>query len=282
MLRRLNLADWLSALYLASSGALIVGLHRQVDAWPWLLLLHLLGLAVILLLANLAPRLSVLNFLHDWYPLVLPIATFEEVAFLSREALPGWRDHLLLAFEGKLFSVPPTAWFSQNASWWLTEILEVGYFSYYVFLIIVGGVLYARADKRPFRSVMAASTLSYLMCYIIFIVFPTEGPAYTLAALHSQPLPGGPFHTLVTLIQRQAGVHGNAFPSSHVAAALVALLHAWRYAPRLGGTLTPFAVLLCLGAVYDRYHYVSDVAGGIVVGLAATGLAWKFSTAFTR
>jgi membrane-associated phospholipid phosphatase len=67
-----------------------------------------------------------------------------------------------------------------------------------------------------------------------------------------------------------------------VAAAIAALLYAWRYAPNVGRVLALFAALLCVAAVYDRYHYVSDVVGGIVVGLIAAGIVWKFSTVSTR
>jgi membrane-associated phospholipid phosphatase len=278
----LNLADWLFLFYFIATGILLAARYRQIPGTPTLLILHAVSVMAIVVLAQLSGRSAILRFVHDWYPLVLPIATFEEVALLSRHVCPEWRDSVFLKLEAKLFSVPPTVWFSRRASWWLTELLQAGYFSYYVFLIIVGGVLYASADKKPFTGVMAASTLSYLLCYFIFILFPTEGPVHTLKAEHGKPLPGGPFHALVDFIQRHAGVHGNAFPSSHVAAALVALLYAWRYAPGTAELLTPFFVLLCVGAVYDRYHYVSDVIGGIVVGVAATGLVWKFSTAFTR
>jgi membrane-associated phospholipid phosphatase len=278
----LNLADWLFLFYFVSTGVLILFQHQKIPCAGLLLILRAVGMVLIVLLASLSARSRVSRFLHDWYPLVLPIATFEEVALLSRHVRPGWRDHALLKLEGKIFPVPPTVWFSNRASRWLTELLQAGYFSYFVLLIIVGGVLYVGADKEPFYGVMAANTLSYLICYAVFILFPTEGPAHTLAGMHAQPLPGGPFHWLVTFIQRHAGVHGNAFPSSHVAAAVVAVSYAWRYAPELGALLTPFLVLLCVAAVYDRYHYFSDVAAGFVVGLAATALLWKFSTASTQ
>jgi membrane-associated phospholipid phosphatase len=280
--RNLNTTDWLFVAYLVVTAGLILGWREQIPEWQALLLLHAAGIFFIAGLTALSRRWQLINFLHDWYPLLAPILTFNEVALLSRIVLPGWRDSVLLRFEEKLFRVPPTAWLGQHASWGLTEILELGYFSYYVLLMIVGGVLYTRTDRKPFRGLMAATVLAYMFCYAIFILFPTQGPAHTLAAMHTQPLPGGPFHWLVAYIQGHAGVHGNAFPSAHVAAAMVALLYAWRYAPKLGLALTPFVALLSVGAVYDRYHYVSDIAVGILLGLAAVALSWKFCTVFTR
>ena len=198
------------------------------------------------------------------------IVCFEEVSRLSFVIRDEWQDHLLLKLEADWFSVPPTVWLGQHGSAFLTEVLEVGYFSYFVLLIFVGGMLYPWKDRRPFRRVMDATVLAYVTCYVIFILFPTEGPAHTLAGLHNFPIPGGgPFHWMVGLIQRNAGVHGNAFPSAHVAGGVVALYFAWRYVPKLGGVLTPLVLLLCVGAVYDRYHYFSDVVAGAIVGAAA-------------
>lgn len=218
-----------------------------------------------------AERSVVGQFLHDWYPLGMFIVCFEEVSRLSFMVRDGWQDRTILAFESRLSTIPPTAWLGRHGTWWVTEILEIGYLSYFVLLMIVGGVFYARSHKRSFRQVMDASVLAYLICYVVFILFPTEGPAHTLAAQHDFAVPGGgPFHWMVQLIQSNAGVHGNAFPSAHVAGAVVALLFAWKYVPRLGLALTPLVVLLCIGAVYDRYHYVSDVIAGIVVGIGAS------------
>ena len=242
----------------------------RVEHRGWLAGINVVCLVVIRLLQLWAKRSAVGEFLHDWYPLGMFIVCFEEVSRLSFLVRDGWQDRYILALESRLFSVPPTVWLGRHGSWWLTEILEIGYFSYFVLLMIVGGVLYARADKRPFRQVMDATVFAYLVCYLVFIFFPTEGPAHTLGAQHDFPLPGGPFHWVVQLIQRNAGVHGNAFPSAHVAGGVVALFFAWKYVPRLGLALTPLVALLCIGAVYDRYHYVADVIAGIVVGVGAS------------
>ena len=253
---------------LASS---LIGLRTfRVPEWGALLAVNGVCLVLIMALVAVRERSPLWMFLHDWYPMGMFIVCFEEVSRLSFVIRDEWQDKLLLAFEGRMFDVPPTVWLGHHGSPLVTEILEVGYFSYFVLLIIVAGMFYPWHDRRPFRSVMDATVLAYLSCYAVFVLLPTEGPAHTLATLHDFPIPGGgPFHWMVGLIQKNAGVHGNAFPSAHVAGGAVALYFAWRYMPKLGLVLTPFVLLLCVGAVYDRYHYVSDVVAGAALGIAA-------------
>lgn len=268
----LHFVDRLFLLWFVGLGFLIAVSHAGFSGWQRFLLLHLICIWAILLLASTSARSPVARFLHDWYPLALFIVTFEETSRLSFLVVDGWRDAYILRFEELVFQVPPTVWLNQFASRAVTEVLEVGYFSYFLLLMIVAGAVYRRPGKREFRQVMTGSVLAYLSCYVFFILFPTEGPAHTLSHLHTVELTGGPFHWAVLLIQNNAGVHGNAFPSSHVAAGVVALIFALRYAPRLGAWLTPLVLLLCVGAVYDRYHYASDVIAGAGVGALCAAL----------
>lgn len=268
MVTRANLSDRLLLAYFTVVGLLIVVQRHRVAGWPAFLVLHLVGIAGIVMLAARSRRWPTA---HAWYPLAMPILLFEEVAALNFLLVDGWRDHVILAFEAWLFDVPPTVWLGQWASPALSEVLAIGYFSYFLILIVVAAVLDRRAERGPFFGVMAASVLSYLVCYAVFIAFPTEGPARTLRHLHTTALSGGPFWSLVSFIQANAGVHGNAFPSAHAAGAVAALVFAWRYTPKLAAWLTPPVVLMCIGAVYLRYHYASDVMAGILVGV---GAAW--------
>jgi membrane-associated phospholipid phosphatase len=268
----LNFVDRLFILWFVGLGTLISIFHARLGNWQGFVLLHIGCIWAILLLAATAERSRVARFLHDWYPLALFIVTFEETAKLSFLVVDGWRDSYLLALEARLFHTPPTVWLNRFASPLLTELMEVGYFSYFLLLMIAGGAVYNRPGKREFRQIMTASVLTYLCCYVFFLLFPTEGPAHTLARLHTVPLQGGPFHWAVLLIQNHAGVHGNAFPSAHVAAGMVALIFAWKYVPRLGGALTPLVMLLCLGAINDRYHYASDIFAGLGVGALCSAL----------
>ena len=270
--QRTNFVDRLYFAWFSGLGLVILLLRQRIPAWPAFLAVHAVCLLAAVALVAGAPRSRLWRFLHHWYPLLMFILCFEEVARLSFLVMDSWQDHHLLDLEARFFPVPPTVWLGQFATPWLTEVLELGYFSYFLMLMLVGGVLYRRGDMPAFRRAMSASVLSYMLCYLVFLGFPTEGPAHTLRALHTLPLEGGPFHFLVNLIQRHGGVHGNAFPSSHVSAAVVALIYAWRYAPRLAAVLTPLVGLLCIGAVYDRYHYASDIVGGIATALLAEAI----------
>ncbi len=273
--RTLNLTDRLYLLFLSILSVALLRLHRVANWSSWLIANLVLSLMIAVLASRVArgPRW---RFLHDWYPLAMFIVLFEEVAQLSFIFRNGWQDQYLLAFENRLFPIPPTVWLGRISSPLLSEVLNVGYFSYFVLLIIVGGAFYACGNQRGFRRVMDASVIAYMICYVFFLAFPTEGPAYTLAREHAVGLrEGGPFYWMVVIIQRYLGVHGNAFPSSHVAAGAVAVIFAWQYTPKLAAALTPLVFLLCAGAVYDRYHYVTDVVGGVAVAAVAVWIVRK-------
>lgn len=266
---RANFADRLLLLYLAGTSILIVVQRHRVYGWPLFLFLHAVLAALVVVLVAGAKRWPTM---HAWYPLAMPLVLFEEVAALNFVLVDHWQDRYILAAEAWLFAEPPTVWLARVIPPVVTEILSFGYFSYFLFLIVVAATLDRRHDKGPFLGAMAASLLAYLTCYVVFMVFPTEGPAHTLRHLHTAPLAGGPFHSLVTYIQANAGVHGNAFPSAHAAGAVAALVYAWWFVPKLGAWLTLPAILMGIGAVHGRYHYASDVVAGTIIGVAAAVL----------
>jgi len=272
--------DRIYVAYFVGFGALILLLRHRVDGWPALLALHVVGLALVAAMVAGAGRLPAAQ---GWYPLLMPLVTFPEIARLNLVLADGWHDASLLAFELWLFPEPPLLWLRRATPAALAELFQIGYLSYFLFLIVVAGTLRRRGDDAGFRGVIAASVLAYLACYVVFVSLPMEGPAHTMHPLAVPPAAGGPFYDLVRFVQR-AGVHGNAFPSAHVAGAVPPLIFAVCYAPRLGACLTPLIVLMGFGAVYDGYHYVSDVLAGLVVGgvAAAAILAAQQSPAWAR
>jgi membrane-associated phospholipid phosphatase len=265
--------DRLYVLYFVGLGGLILLLRHRVDGWPALLVLHVAALGVIGALVGGARGLGArgLPDVHGWYPLLMPLVTFPEIARLNLLLAEGWRDAPLVAFEAWLFPEPPLLWLRGVTPAVMAELFQIGYLSYFLFLIVVAWSLRRRADEAGFRGVIAASVLAYLACYAVFLACPMEGPAHTMRHLSVPPVADGPFYQLVRLVQR-AGVHGNAFPSAHVAGAMPPLIFAWRAMPRLGAGLTLLIVLMGFGAVYDEYHYASDVVAGMVVGGLAAAI----------
>ena len=272
--RRANFTDRLLLIYFTALAVAIVVRRDHVAGWPSFLALHATVIALIAALVWWSRRWP---HAHAWYPLVIPLVAFLEVALLHDIFVADWRDRYLLAFEAALFTEPPTVWLGHQSSVLFSELLQIGYLSYFLFLPIVALILYARPDPRPFFSLMAAVMLGYVICYVVFLAFPTEGPAHTLRHLHTEPLPNGPFRSAVLFIQR-AGTHGNAFPSAHVVGAVVPVIFAWRYVANLAPWLTALLLLMCVGAVYDRYHYASDMAGGLFIGAVAAWLMWPRET----
>ena len=263
--RRANFTDRLLLIYFLALAVAIVVRHDRVPAWEALLVLHA---AVIALIAALVWWQRRWPHAHAWYPLVMPLIAFPEAAILHDLFVADWRDRYILAFEAAVFSEPPTVWLGRRSSVVFSELLQIGYLSYFLFLPGVAAILYSRPDPRPFFDLMAATMLGYVICYVIFLIFPTEGPAHTLRHLHTEPLPAAPFRSAVVFIQR-AGTHGNAFPSAHVVGAVVPVMFAWQHVPKLAPWLLPLLLLMCVGAVYDRYHYASDMMAGLLIGAAA-------------
>jgi hypothetical protein len=227
--RHANFTDRLLLTYFTGLALAIAIRRHRVPGWPSYIALHVLLVGAIAALVWWARRAGDgptpskrAPHIHAWYPLAVPLIAFPEAALLQ--------DRYILAFEAAVFGAPPTVWLGQFDWWLFSELLQLGYLSYFLFLPVVAAVLYSRPDGTPFFRVMAATTLGYVICYVIFVVFPTEGPAHTLRALHSQPLPGGPLYSAVLFVQR-AGTHGNAFPSAHVVGAVVPVIFAWRYVP---------------------------------------------------
>ncbi len=232
------------------------------------------AIAAIVLLVRKRQDGGFLEFANDWLPAIFFITVFEEVSFLSLALRGEWQNPYLIAMESAIFAVPPAVWLHRYPALWFSELLEFGYISFYPFYPAVAGVLWARR-RRPdfsgaFRRLTDALSVGYLFCYATYLLFPTRSPSHNVGLPAAAPAAGtvGPFHLLVDAIQGTAGVHGNAFPSAHIMLAFVVLVFAFRYFKRVAPWLLVCTLLMCLGAVYDGYHYAVDVLAGAVLGIA--------------
>ena len=110
--------------------------------------------------------------------------------------------------------------------------------------------------------------ITFLGCYLVFIVFPVQGPRYLAEA--PADIPSGPFRTLTLIVLDAGSSRGAAFPSSHMAVAVAQTLLTFRFQPKI--VARPMALLvtgLGVGAVYGGFHYATDMLAGAVAGVAA-------------
>ena len=260
--------EWITYTYLAWLEALIILFHRNVAHAPRYVLVHFaigVGIAVLAQRAAVSRNVAV-QFARHWYPLPLYIFFFEELRGLVHAIFPGWFDRWLIQFDFNLAQVHPSVWLTQFASPTLNDAMQFAYLTYFLYLVILPGILYFEKQFSGFWTVMTATAIAHYSVYVIAVLFPIESPYFSLAALNTAPLVGGPFTATIDLVEHFGRVHGAAFPSAHVAGSMVALLAARRYQPWLYWICLPFFVAMCVATVYGRYHYVADVVAGIAVG----------------
>jgi membrane-associated phospholipid phosphatase len=163
---------------------------------------------------------------------------------------------------------PSRDWWRSSPSVIWSFILHGAYLAYYPILIVPAFWMAAHRRVASLRVFILSVMTAFVACYLCFIFLPVAGPYYAF------PRPEGPF--VGTLTARwvydtlsQGSSFGAAFPSSHVAATVAALLAGWRASRRLGMALLLPTGLLIVAVVYCQMHYAVDALAGLGVGLVA-------------
>jgi membrane-associated phospholipid phosphatase len=206
------------------------------------------------------------HFWRHWYPHLFFLFCFEEMAVLVHLVSRRWQDAKLIAFDHWLTGVHPAIWLEQFATPGRNEFMQFAYLTYFVYLLVLGGILYYREDWHGYWSVMTYSAVGYAIGYVIAIFFPVESPWFAMAGSWHGELHGGPFTALINFIEHYGRVRGAAFPSQHVAGSFAALWGAWRHRRWVFWVMLPLVICMCASTVWGRYHYVVDIFGGMVTG----------------
>jgi membrane-associated phospholipid phosphatase len=218
----------------------------------------------------------------EWYPLACFVIFFEQIGSLVHALVDDWYDAMLISADYAAFGAHPTVWIEQYASHWLTEYMQFSYFMYFPLTAAVAAWLRWRHGRAALGELFLASCLAYYSCYVIFVIFPVEGPYHTLRELQQVELRGGWFDSVMQWIERYGRVHGGVFPSAHVAGSVVALLVTARYSPRLAALLAPLVMSIMVATVYGRYHYAVDVPAGALVAIAGVVVAGRYARPHRR
>ena len=270
--------DWLviGYMFLLSLAILLFGrpLTNYLDE---LIMNIIMVVSVLVIIRHLKPeKPSIALFLRLLYPAILFLLFYEQTGGLINLLFSDFLDGKLAAFEKSILGVNPTLWLDANfINVWITEILSLTYFTFYPMIYVFLLFLYFKGEYHLIKVSLTAICLTFFISFPMFFLYPIEGPRYYFAGTFINSLNGPFFRPLVELAQKGA-VHGGCMPSTHFGVALVIMILCLKYYKKAGIILIPMVVGLALGTFYGRYHYVSDVIVGGIIGLAATFVTLKY------
>jgi len=271
---------------LAYLGVATVALARAVAAgpvprWGWLVVAHgLLGALVVL-----APRAReagpVGRFVGDWYPMLLLGALYGEIGVLTL-ANGVSHDTAIQRLETLVFgSQVSYRWIRETPDPALSWMLHLSYLSYYPVLYASPLLLWLGRRRDATRHTILAVMVTFYVCYVASLFFPVAGPRYTFPLPDNAATAVWPARAAQWLLDH-GDSWGVAFPSSHVAASVVATGMALRHARRLGLVLLPFTTGLVLAVVYGQFHYAVDALAGLALAAGTLAMMWGRGTAAAR
>jgi membrane-associated phospholipid phosphatase len=255
-------------IYMAVLSLLILIFHANLTRWLNLLGFNLCVCLFMFLVASILDHKPTgwRFFFRHFYPPILFTALYEENRYLIHMVFPNLFDNLINRFELTVFGIHPTIWMQKFISFGLSEYMMFSYVFYYFLILILGLGLFFSHKIRELDNFFFTTAITFFFSYLGFIFFPVAGPRFALADLHHVELGGGLISHFAQYLIGRAGIQGGAMPSSHVAVALVVLVYANRYHRLLFYVLSPLVFSLFVATVYGRFHYVSDVIAGLLVG----------------
>lgn len=200
------------------------------------------------------------------YPMILFIFFYKAIGpqiFLIFDKPFDWMVH---NFELSVFGIDPAFAAQRYIDIWMNEFMNFGYFTYY-FLLPTALVLFIIMKKwNSLEKMILSSAVTFYICYLIFIFYPVTGPRFYLEQTYYLPIIGPFFTPLTQSVVNFGGLYGGAMPSSHCAIALVVTWRMGRDIRQLAIPIVLIALLLCTSTVYGRFHYLTDVIAGLIIG----------------
>ncbi|MEZ5358377.1 MAG: phosphatase PAP2 family protein [Candidatus Zixiibacteriota bacterium] len=270
--------DHMALIYCWIIIVLTFNFARPIEDFYVVLAFHFGVIALVCLLAiflnDKTNRFAV--FLRLLYPVILMTFFYTTVGKLVHIVYPDFLDYQVINLERAVFGVSPTVWWDQHLNVIVTEIMSAGYFSYYFLIIGLSLVLIFNKRDAEIKRFMTATCATFFISYLIFIFYPVEGPRHVFVDTYQNAITGPFFRQLVDYVISNGAFRGGAMPSSHCGEALVVTYFAIKVYGRRAWFLAVILAILSISTVYGRFHYVSDVVVGYIIGIAAIWLTLYF------
>lgn len=277
--------DWLIIGYCTLMVLLILAIGRPLRGYFDEMLFYCGVIAIVLVVAHYVDehRSRLFALVRTGYPVLLFTFFYRETGGLMFLVFGTFFDARLVAFETSVFGIEPTIFIDRHLlNTWVNEIFSFCYVSYYPMLPVFVLMMFIRRDDETARSFLTAVCLTFFLSYLLFFLYPVEGPRWHFADVYIKRIEGPIFRRFAEFVIAHGAVRGGCMPSSHFGVALVLLLYVFRYYRKAGWLLMPVVAGLGIGTVWGRYHYVSDVIVGGLLGAASVIFVWKFYPKWTR
>jgi membrane-associated phospholipid phosphatase len=283
----LSPADQVAIVYFIIISILAAISRERIGSWVQFIAAHALVVAMIVLIARWAVwadgssagavasspgvpvrarRLALLA--HGWYPVALLPLSYKELTYLIPRIHARDFDGALAAIDYRVFGAHPTVWLERLTWPPLTELLQLCYPTYYVLPIILGAVIWRSGNRERYRFWVFVVTFGFYISYLGYIAVPAIGPRFLseIVGAQTKPLTGVfLFQVVREALDRAEGLTRDCFPSGHTEMTLLTLYYARRFHHKTFWFFLPLGTAIILSTVYLRYHYVIDVAAGVVL-----------------
>jgi membrane-associated phospholipid phosphatase len=290
ILKYLAPADIVTQAMLSILTVLFIVFNSRIEYWYLYIPLNLLLIYLIYKIVTAYEsraeiselrRRSPLKILRFWYGVAAILIIFKQVYFIIYYLKPADWDLVLIKLDFMIFGVNPTQWIYQFNNPYITEFLQWIYAYYYPMIVVFGLELYIWKRFKEFKYTIFILFFSFYFSYLLYMIFPANGPRFHLHDFSaiSTELPGvfltEYFRAFLNfgesipsgVTNPQDYVQRDAMPSLHIITAFLIMYLSKKFGSKSFYFYLPYFLLMIIATVYLRYHYVVDIAGGLVVSV---------------
>jgi hypothetical protein len=280
----LNAVDLIVVIACSLAALVLVGPGRWApDALPnaGLFALMAAGPLVLRTLEAMYPRQRWLTVAGDWWLLPVAVLSHSWLSPVVDTLNPILKDAQLVATDQRLFGFQAAVELARIVPPWLNDVLMVCYYGHFVWPLVLGVVLYRRANGvfSDFGEYLTGLGLMFFLNYAAYSLVPAIGPRYFLIGAFDGPLQGAVLTPVLDSLMRAPKYARDCFPSGHTGTTLLVLFYAWRFSRPLFWIMLLPGIGLITATLAGRFHYATDLVCAVPLVMVVAGLGLALSRA---
>jgi membrane-associated phospholipid phosphatase len=222
-------------------------------------------------------KIKILHYLRNFYHIGLLLISYNTVQIFIEILHPQLYDELVASIDMMIFGFHACQVFGNIAHPFLTEFLQICYFSFYFGAIALAIELLTKDDGKHFDQFLRYIVFSFILLFLLYYAMPVIGPRFYLYdfTMMSEELPGLYFTEPIRQIINTgcnvpdptnftfAQVNPDCVPSGHTWIELIVIAMAFKTRSRFKYIYLVIGSGLIFSTLYLRYHYLFDLILGV-------------------